>query len=74
MTTSVRKARKELEDANNITTDVKSKQQAITYLTTGDYLPQGASINPHTLAHVLLQFSASNKMLKTMAEGIRAPS
>ncbi|KAF8230264.1 hypothetical protein L208DRAFT_1282988 [Tricholoma matsutake] len=42
------------------------------YLVTSDYIPQGASVNPHTLAHVLLQLSISNKIPKTMMDIIRA--
>lgn len=67
-----KKTRRELEDADNVNTTVKSKQQAIAYLTTSDYIPQGASVNPQTLAHVLLQLSVSNKIPKTMMDVIRA--
>jgi hypothetical protein len=37
-----------------------------------DYIPQGAPVNPHSLAHVLLQLSTSNKILKTLMDIIRA--
>lgn len=71
-TTTLKKTRKELEEVNNISMTIKSKQQAIAYLTTGDYIPQGASVDPHILAHVLLQFSVTNKMTKMAMDSIRA--
>jgi methyl-accepting chemotaxis protein len=52
--TTMKKTRKELEDADGLNTSIKSKQQAISYLTMGDYITPGKPIDLHILSHVLL--------------------
>jgi hypothetical protein len=70
--TTTKKTQKELEEADSLNTAVKSKQQVMAYLMTSDYIPQGAPVNSHSLAHILLQLSASNKIPKTLMDIIRA--
>lgn len=50
---------------------MKSKLQAIAYLTTGDYIIPDKPVNLHTLSHILLQFRITNKLLKLVTDGIR---
>jgi len=71
-TTTLRKSRKDLEDANSLNTTIRLKQQAITYLTAGDYVTPGKQIDLHILSHILLQFGVTNKLPKPIMDGIRA--
>jgi methyl-accepting chemotaxis protein len=69
--TTTKKTRKELEDEDGLNTSIRSKQQAISYLTMGDYITPGKLIDLHILSHILLQFGISNKLLKLVMDGIR---
>lgn len=73
-TTTVRKTQKELENADELNTDVvRSKEQAIAFLTSKEYLIPGKSVDLQTLSHVLLQFgNAAVKMPKALTDRIRA--
>ena len=71
-TSTTKKTRKELEDADGLNTAVKSKQQALAYLTAGDYIIPDKPVDLHILAHILLQFGITNKLPKPVTDGIRA--
>jgi methyl-accepting chemotaxis protein len=70
--TTLKKSRKDLEEADGLNTAICSKEQAIAYLTAGDYITPGKPIDLHILSHILLQFSISNKLPKPVTDGIRA--
>jgi gas vesicle protein len=56
-------------------TDVRTKEQAIAFLTAKEYLIPGKPTDLQTLSHVLLQFghaAAGLRMSKTLTDGIRA--
>lgn len=72
VTTTARKTRKEMEDADGLNMAVKSKQQALEYLMVGDYITHDKSIDLQLLAHILLQFGVTNKLPKPITDGIRA--
>jgi hypothetical protein len=70
-TSTTRRTRKKLKDANRINTEVKTKQQVLAYLRAGEYIIPDKPIDPHILAHILLQFGVNNKLLKSITDGIR---
>jgi methyl-accepting chemotaxis protein len=68
-----KKTQKELENAEGLTTDVRSKEQAVAFLQAREYLVPGKPIDLHTLAHILLQFgNAAARVPKVITDGIRA--
>ena len=72
-TTTAKKTQKELEDAEGQNTDVRSKQQAVDFLTAKQYLIPGNSIDLQALAYILLQLGcATTRVPKQVADGIRA--
>ena len=72
-TAPAKKTRKELEDAEGTLTDVRNKEQALTFLQAKEYLVPGEPTNLLNLSHVLLQFAhAAAKMPKTLTDGLRA--
>jgi len=71
-TATLRKSRKDLEDANGLNTTIRLKKQAIAYLTAGDYITPSKQIDLHILSHILLQFGVTNKLLKPITDSIRA--
>ena len=71
-TTTLRKSKKDLEDANGLNTAICLKQQPIAYLTAGDYIMNSKQIDLHILSHVLLQFRVTNKLPKPITDSIRA--
>ena len=72
-TNTIRRSQKELEEAEGQNTDVRSKEQAIEFLTARQYLIPGNPIDLQTLAYVLLQIGcAATRGQKQIADGIRA--
>jgi len=67
-----RKTRAELEAADGLNTDIRSKNQAIAYLMAKEYLIPGKPADLQILSHVLLQFRINNKLPKPVTDGIRA--
>src|ERR1700676_587812 len=71
--TSTKKTLKELENADGINTDVRSKEQAMAFLQAKEYLVPGKQTDLQTLAHILLQFgNAAAWAPKVIVDGIRA--
>jgi len=67
------RTQKEMEEAEGQNTDVRSKEQAIAFLTAKQYLIPGNPIDLQTLAYVLLQIgSATTRGQKQITDGIRA--
>ena len=67
------RTQKELEEAEGQNTDIRSKEQAIDFLTAKQYLIPGNPINLLTLAYALLQIgSATTRGQKQITDGIRA--
>jgi len=71
-TITLRKSRKDLEDADGLNTTIRLKQQAIAYLMAGDYVTPSKQLDLHILSHVLLQFGVTNKLPKPIMDSIRA--
>jgi methyl-accepting chemotaxis protein len=72
-TSTTAKTQKELEDAEGQNTDVRSKEQAINFLTAKQYLIPSKPIDLQTLAYMLLQIgSAPSRGQKQLTDGIRA--
>ena len=72
-TTTAKKTQKELEDAEGQNTDVRSKQQAVDFLTAKQYLIPSNPIDLQALAYVLLQLGcATTRVPKQVTDGIRA--
>ena len=70
---TTKKTQKELENADSIDTDVRSRKQAIVFLQAKEYLVPGKLVNLQTLAHILLQFgNAVVWVPKVVMDGIRA--
>jgi hypothetical protein len=70
---ATKKSMKELENAEDISTDIRSKEQAIKFLQTKDYSIPGKPIDLQTLAHILLQVrNASTKIPRIVIDRIRA--
>ena len=68
---TIKKTQKELENADGINTDVRSREQAIAFLQAKEYLVPGKSADLQTLAHVLLQFgNAAVRAPKVVIDGI----
>jgi gas vesicle protein len=73
LATTTKKTQKELENAEGINTNVRNKQQALTFLQKKEYLVPGKPVDLQTLSHILLQFgNAAIKVPKTLTDGIRA--
>ncbi|KAF8809767.1 hypothetical protein BYT27DRAFT_7093601 [Phlegmacium glaucopus] len=71
-TATVRKTRKELEEAEGTSTDIRNKEQALALLRTREYLVPGEPINPSDLSYALLQFAYGAKLSKAITDIIRA--
>lgn len=73
-TSTTKKSQKELENAEGSNTDVRTKEQAIIFLTTKEYLTPDKPADLQTLSHVLLQFSSATtaRIPKLVTDGIRA--
>ena len=72
-TNTIIRSQKELEEAEGQNADVRSKEQAIDFLTARQYLIPGNPIDLQTLAYVLLQIGcAATRGQKQLADGIRA--
>jgi hypothetical protein len=70
---TTKKTQKELENTEGINTNVRNKQQALTFLQKKEYLVPCKPVNLQTLSHILLQFgNTAIKMPKTLTDGIRA--
>ena len=70
--TTMRKSKKDLETADGLNTDIQLKQQAIAYLTAGDYITLGKQLDLHILSHILLQFGITNKLVKYFGLGVES--
>jgi hypothetical protein len=56
-----------------LSTDIRTKEQAVEFLTSKDYLTTGNPINLQIIAHALSQLGvAANKMPKALTDGISA--
>jgi methyl-accepting chemotaxis protein len=72
-TNTTKRTQKELEEAEGQSTDVRSKEQAIEFLTAKQYLIPGKQVDLQTLAYVLLQLgSATVRAPKQVKDRIRA--
>ena len=68
-----KKTQKELENAEGMATDVRTKEQAVNFLTSKDYLIHGNPVDLPTLSYVLLQLaSVASRGPKALTDGIRA--
>jgi hypothetical protein len=67
-----KKTRAKLEAADGLNTNIRLKDQAITYLMVKDYLIPGKPANLHILSQSLLQFGINTKLPKPVMDGIRA--
>jgi hypothetical protein len=66
-----KKPQKDPPSADTSSSDIRTKEQAVTFLTSKDYLTPGNPINLQVLAHALSQLgSAANKMPKALTDGI----
>jgi len=73
MTMTTKRSQKDTENAENINTDVWMKEEAISFLTTKEYLLPGKPADLLTLSHILLQLGmAAVRMPKVLTDGIRA--
>jgi methyl-accepting chemotaxis protein len=72
-TTTTRKTQKDLDNAEAINTDVRTRDDAIGFLTSKEYLLPGKPADILTLSHILLQLgTAAMRMPKALTDGIRA--
>jgi hypothetical protein len=53
------KTQKELKNAEGMATDVRTKEQAVNFLTSKDYLIHGNPVDLPTLSYVLLQLASA---------------
>ena len=68
-----KKPQKDPTNIENVNNDMQSRTQAISFLTSKEYLTAGNPITLHVLAHVLSQLgSAANKMPKAFMDSITA--
>lgn len=73
ITATGKKPQKDPTNSENVNSDVQSRTQAISFLTSKEYLTDGNPITLQVLAHVLSQLgSAANKMPKALIDGITA--
>jgi hypothetical protein len=67
------KKQKELENVEGMATDVRTKEQAVSFLTSKDYLIHGNPVDLPRLSYILLQLvSTVSRGLKALTNGIRA--
>ena len=70
---TTKKTQKDTDNSDGLNTDVRTKEQAIAFLTIKEYIVPGKPVDLQTLAHILLQFGHSAaKMSKPLMEGIRS--
>ena len=71
--TTTKKTQKDTDNSDGLNTDVRTKEQAIAFLTIKEYIVPGKPVDLQTLAHILLQFRHSaTKMSKPLMERIRS--
>jgi hypothetical protein len=72
-TSTTKKPQKDTENMEGINTNVRTKEEAIRFLTTKEYLLPGKPADLLTLSHILLQLgTAAVRMPKVLTDGIRA--
>ena len=70
---TVKKTQKDLESADGINTDVRTKEQAVEFFIAKEYLTPGKPTDLQTLSHILFQFGQpAIRMPKALTDGIRA--
>ena len=70
---TTRKTQKDTDNSDGLNTDVRTKEQAIAFLTVKEYIVTGKPVDLQTLAHILLQFGHSAaKISKPLMEAIRS--
>ena len=72
-TSTTKRPQKATESMEGINTDVQTKEEAIGFLTTREYLLPGKPADLLTLSHILLQLGTTTvRMPKVLTDGIRA--
>jgi hypothetical protein len=72
-TSTTKKTQKDTENTEGINTNVWTKEEAIGFLTTKEYLLPGKPADLLTLSHILLQLETTAvRMPKVLTDGIRA--
>ena len=71
--TAPRRLQKEAENNDTTNAEIQTKEQAIHFLTTKEYLLPGKHADLQTLSHILLQFgNTATRMPKALSDGIKA--